>query len=472
MKEKKIFKIVMIAVLCLFCLGLAGCTSREVKNVESAINSIGTENQADLSDIRAMYDALADDEKEQIENYSVLIAAENQHAATEVDDMIKSIGRITAESEKIILAARSAYDALNDESKALVGSYDTLTEAELQCEALKVEKYISEINIENIAESGDAIMKAKATYDSLSDESKGYVTNLEDLDRLHAKYVDYLISSIGTVSVDSEDSIVFARKAYEKLSQNGKDFLSSYDLLISSEELLVNAKDQEQYKAIQALLNQKDYDRAISSAEEYYEDRDPREVDPNLIQACIHSYVLKAQEQSGSDQKEAALQTLQGCIDKYSEMNQVSEAENALKNLENQISKGEPRTGAVLTNTCKGGSGKLTIDNTLNNEPVLIKLENSVDDQQYLIMYIRANSTGKVSGINNGNYILKEATGKQWYGNVEMFGFDTSCSETTETLDFETSSDSMYIYFSTYTVTLFKFDNTYMGASEIDRNDF
>ena len=93
MKEKKIFKIVMIAVLCLFCLGLAGCTSREVKNVESAINSIGTENQADLSDIRAMYDALADDEKEQIENYSVLIAAENQHAATEVDDMIKSIGR-------------------------------------------------------------------------------------------------------------------------------------------------------------------------------------------------------------------------------------------------------------------------------------------------------------------------------------------------------------------------------------------
>ena len=87
-------------------------------------------------------------------------------------------------------------------------------------------------------------------------------------------------------------------------------------------------------------------------------------------------------------------------------------------------------------------------------------------------MYIRANSTGKVSGINNGNYILKEATGKQWYGNVEMFGFDTSCSETTETLDFETSSDSMYIYFSTYTVTLFKFDNTYMGASEIDRNDF
>lgn len=60
-----------------------------------------------------------------------------QEAANEVMGMINAIGEVTLDSETAIQAARSAYDALSDEAKALVTNLQTLVDAEAELENLK-----------------------------------------------------------------------------------------------------------------------------------------------------------------------------------------------------------------------------------------------------------------------------------------------------------------------------------------------
>ena len=61
-------------------------------------------------------------------NYTVFVDA--------VSEKINAIGTVTLESKAAIEAARSAYDALTEEQKALVTNYETLTAAEQAYAAL------------------------------------------------------------------------------------------------------------------------------------------------------------------------------------------------------------------------------------------------------------------------------------------------------------------------------------------------
>jgi len=65
------------------------------------------------------------------ENYII------QNPQVNVIDLISEIETVTLEIEPQIAAARAAYDALNDEQKALVTNYDQLVNAELTLQALK-----------------------------------------------------------------------------------------------------------------------------------------------------------------------------------------------------------------------------------------------------------------------------------------------------------------------------------------------
>ena len=65
-------------------------------------------------------------------------AAADQNAAEKVIEKINAIGKVhkTNSSENAIIAARSAYDTLTDDQKALVTNYDVLTKAESDYDAL------------------------------------------------------------------------------------------------------------------------------------------------------------------------------------------------------------------------------------------------------------------------------------------------------------------------------------------------
>jgi len=123
-----------------------------------AIGEVTLDSKADIDEARAAYDALSDEAKALVTKLDALTAAEARYAelvaaaeqeaiekaAADVDAKIEAIGKVTLNSKAAIDEARAAYDALSDESKALVTKLDVLVAAEadyavLTCEvSLKV----------------------------------------------------------------------------------------------------------------------------------------------------------------------------------------------------------------------------------------------------------------------------------------------------------------------------------------------
>ena len=77
--------------------------------------------------IRELYEALDDEQKTLVSNYDKLVAAEKAVEAYDVEVMIDGL---TGELDKdTVLAVKEAYDALDDEQKALVPNFAQLEAA-------------------------------------------------------------------------------------------------------------------------------------------------------------------------------------------------------------------------------------------------------------------------------------------------------------------------------------------------------
>ena len=122
--------------------------------------------------------------------YANLIASEaDKSAAKTVDEKIIAIGTVTIDSEQKITSARQAYDALTDTQKQLVDNYEVLTAAEKKLAELKdeaaadaVEAKITAIGTVNL-DSEDKIKTARAAYEALTDTQKALVGNLSVLEK-------------------------------------------------------------------------------------------------------------------------------------------------------------------------------------------------------------------------------------------------------------------------------------------------
>ena len=125
-------------------------------------------------------------------------------AAAEVDVQIVGLGEITLDSGEALDVVRAAYNALTDEQKGYVTKLDTLetaenTYAELKeaaeqeaadrAAAAEVDEKIAAIGTVT-PDSGEAIDAARAAYDALTDEQKGYVTKLDTLEAAEKAYAD------------------------------------------------------------------------------------------------------------------------------------------------------------------------------------------------------------------------------------------------------------------------------------------
>lgn len=111
--------------------------AKAVDDLIDAIGEVTLESGDAIKAARAAYDALTDTQKELVKNYEKLLAAEETYAALvdaaaakAVDDLIDAIGEVTVDSGDAITAAREAYDALTDAQKELVENYEKLLAAE------------------------------------------------------------------------------------------------------------------------------------------------------------------------------------------------------------------------------------------------------------------------------------------------------------------------------------------------------
>ncbi len=133
-------KFITLLIAFAFALSLCACGKSEaVKNAESLIAAIGEvtlDSESAIVAAEEAYATLTAEEKEQVENYSVLIDAK----AEIVEILIDEIGDVTLDSEAAIVAAEEAYAALTAEEKALVENYAVLTDARATFDPMMVEE--------------------------------------------------------------------------------------------------------------------------------------------------------------------------------------------------------------------------------------------------------------------------------------------------------------------------------------------
>ena len=170
-----------------------------------------------------------------------------------MEKLIDAIGTVTLDSEEAIKAARGAYDALTEEQKAQVGNYQTLLDAEAKLADLQaadaVEKLIDAIGTVTL-DSEETIKAARDGYDALTDAQKAQVGNYQTLLDAEAKLADLqaadavekLIDAIGTVTLNSEEAIKAARDAYDALTDAQKELVGNYQTLLDAEAKLAQLK--------------------------------------------------------------------------------------------------------------------------------------------------------------------------------------------------------------------------------------
>ena len=207
-------------------------------------------------------------------HYTVEVTDPDQAKAGMVDTQIAAIGEVKLESEEEIQAARTAYEALTAEQKAMVKNLDVLTAAEATLEDLKahyeenkaaaaaVDQLIAAIG-EVKLESEQDITAAREAYEALTDPQKDLVTKLAVLeqaeadlkvlkdqaaqveaDKKAAAQVDAQIAAIGKVTLESEQDITAAREAYKALTDAQKQYVAKLAVLEQAEADLKALKDQ------------------------------------------------------------------------------------------------------------------------------------------------------------------------------------------------------------------------------------
>ena len=111
-------------------------------------------------------------------------------------------------------------------------------------------------------ESRNAINAAREAFDRLAPELQGAVSNKDTLskaeetfEQLAIQTVTDAINQIGAVSLDNEDAIIAAEKAYNKFDESIQQKIENRDVLFAAEETLTQLKIEKAQSAIEEIGN-------------------------------------------------------------------------------------------------------------------------------------------------------------------------------------------------------------------------
>ena len=149
----------------------------------------------------------------------------------EVEEKIKEIGTVTLDSETVILEAEEAYAALSSGEQEKVTNSAELTDARAQYDHLarvnNVEEKISSIGSVSL-QSEAAITEAEEAYAALSSDEQAEVRNYEDLVNARSRF-DSLSETARRERADREEVISLSGKILTKM---GTIFKSPLNLTV------------------------------------------------------------------------------------------------------------------------------------------------------------------------------------------------------------------------------------------------
>lgn len=127
-----------------------------------------------------------------------------------------------------------------------------------------------------------------------------------------------------------------------------------------------------------------------------------------------------------------------------------------------------PDNGTVLVNEIGGGSNRLKIDNQRSKDMLVVLTDPADPSRQLLSVYVQANSTSTVRGIQSGTYTPFYSDGSDWCVFYQRFTVDPDYGRFQDDSVFTASS-------STYTIVTLTFgatDGGWSPTSDVDPDDF
>lgn len=186
---------------------------------------------------RKAYNALDQVSQKRVTNYASLTAVEDVASLIGLISSLKPTSKTFYQDMK---TAREIYDALPKEKQEAIVNYDALVAAENEQGLAQ-----GVIELINLTEEQDAdyltkLMNARVAYDKLSSNQKKLVTNIKDL-TTREKAVKPILSVMVQINELDPESKSFvskvnsARKAYDKLSKDQKKYIDNIDVLLKYE---------------------------------------------------------------------------------------------------------------------------------------------------------------------------------------------------------------------------------------------
>ena len=212
-------------------------------------------------------------------------------------DALPAADKLTLEDKDAVVKARNLYDALDDEAKSVISNYSKLTEAEARIKELEkgqtqkekdkaaAEKVVAAINA---LPSSDALTldpyvlqlldRVQAEYNALTDAQKALVTNYSTLQYLRnlipdlkaaAAVVDK-IKAIGEVTSDNylkkQALVVEARTAYDALTADQKKRVTNYAELEKAELFISRQSTDEKVAYVISFIDELNITTSSSGA--------------------------------------------------------------------------------------------------------------------------------------------------------------------------------------------------------------
>ena len=276
--------------------------TKSVNDMILALNDNSTKEEIEAA--RNAYNAL-DEKHKAIFNKDTLrklLAAENGKgdSITKVIaaiDALPAADKLTLEDKDAVVKARNLYDALDDEAKSVISNYSKLTEAEARIKELEkgqtqkekdkaaAEKVVAAINA---LPSSDALTldpyvlqlldNIQAEYNALTEAQKALVTNYSTLQYLRnlipdlkaaAAVVDK-IKAIGEVTSDNYQKkqalVVEARTAYDALTADQKKRVTNYAELEKAELFISRQSTDEKVAYVISFIDELNITTSSSGA--------------------------------------------------------------------------------------------------------------------------------------------------------------------------------------------------------------
>lgn len=246
---------------------------QEIDKVNDLIDALDRDitlsDEDAIREAREGYEALSTLQKERIDNLNTLAEAEETLSVIQVKALIEDLPDredMDLGDKKAVNDAREAYDALSDEQKNDVGNLDRLTAAEDAISELEEDVASVEEAISDLPDSGDirlsdegAVESARDSYDDLSDGQKESVNNLERLEEAElvieerrqaiADLNEEIDSLPDPVTYSDRDRITDIREQYEAFGDDQKQE-------VSQERVEKLEASEEEIQALQEAIDQ------------------------------------------------------------------------------------------------------------------------------------------------------------------------------------------------------------------------